>query len=857
MNKNYYFRFLVLLISFLFSVVTINAQVLGSIGDDTYYDNNNNGICDGGDSPAPGLTVILCDANGNEIARQTTNSQGKYRFNDLPKGCYKVKFPSISKENRPLIRPVPTNGVGVKDCCLTEGQNTIDCDGGYSVGASISGLLYSDNNKNGIFDIGDSPVTDVSVSLCDANDVTLSRYSVNNDGTFKILFLSGGSYKIKFPTVSPDGKTISSQNPLSVTLTENQQKLNCNATYNTPSKGSVSGKLYCDNNNNGIFDNGDVVAAGVTVELINGTTRTATTDSNGDYSFTDLPLGSYKINYPSTANGKPLVSTDMKTVTLTVLQPDSEDNNGRYFKAAPKGSVSGKLYCDNNNNGIFDNGDVVAAGVTVELINGTTRTATTDSNGDYSFTDLPLGSYKINYPSTANGKPLVSTDMKTVTLTESQPNSTGNNGRYFKAPEPVCNPIFDPNKCYKIVNKNSGLVIDVANNSKYNDAPIIQNPFDGTGSQQWKIISTTSGYVKLVNVTSGKTLACHQKSLGSRVYQYDFYTGGAKEWKIECTSNGSFKIFHRLSGKVLQVRDGNKSANCPLEIDEYDGNSNEQWQIEAVPCYNPAPVCNPKITFCNLERCDVDIYYYDDNGRRNWSTTLNSNKSCNLRSYKGQKWQVCNRSNGRIIYDYTCNSCTDQWCNIKSCKSNGYSWLISNEVFTIDGRFESGRTQLNWINNTGYKNDYFTLQRLDNTTGEFQDLKTVNAIAESNELQYFKEYDDNPLEGENTYRIKVAYWDGTFDFTQLKVIKSVSLEDVRLFPNPAVDNLDVNLSGYEGKTVQLTIYNTFGKLISLRKVESVGKDNVHLDVSNLAAGTYLLRISSEGKKDMAKKFFIQ
>jgi len=63
---------------------------------------------------------------------------------------------------------------------------------------------------------------------------------------------------------------------------------------------------------------------------------------------------------------------------------------------AEKGSISGIVFNDLNKNGAKDIGEPGLAGWKVDLTGTATASATTDTNGNYSFTDLLDGSYNVN-----------------------------------------------------------------------------------------------------------------------------------------------------------------------------------------------------------------------------------------------------------------------------------------------------------------------------------------------------------------------------------------------------------------------------------------------------------------------------
>ena len=60
-----------------------------TIGDRVWNDEDGNGV-DNGEPGVPGVTVILTDASGVEVARTTTDANGNYRFTGLIPGTYTV-----------------------------------------------------------------------------------------------------------------------------------------------------------------------------------------------------------------------------------------------------------------------------------------------------------------------------------------------------------------------------------------------------------------------------------------------------------------------------------------------------------------------------------------------------------------------------------------------------------------------------------------------------------------------------------------------------------------------------------------------------------------------------------------------
>ena len=178
--------------------------------------------------------------------------------------------------------------------------------------------------------------------------------------------------------------------------------------------GSLSGKVFTDNNANGVIDGADVGLSGVVVKLLTSggapTTATATTAADGSYSFAGLQPGSYKVQVvapgtdgfsPVGGNVNPALdsivnaagSTSPAIVNSNTNTPNQ--NAGVYVPA----SISGTVFNDNNADGAKQPGDAGLAGQTVNLIgaDGHTilATTTTAPDGTYSFTGLKPASYSV------------------------------------------------------------------------------------------------------------------------------------------------------------------------------------------------------------------------------------------------------------------------------------------------------------------------------------------------------------------------------------------------------------------------------------------------------------------------------
>lgn len=192
--------------------------------------------------------------------------------------------------------------------------------------------------------------------------------------------------------------------------------------------GSISGNLFYDQNADGIENGTDAALTGRTVFLDynnDGTPDpgdpTATTDSNGNFSFANIPAGTYQLGvvlpqgWQVTTNGGALPS-----VTVNANQNTSAPAIGNTFVA-----ISGFVFSDTNGNGVQETGEGPAVGQELFLDlkgDGTLDPGdpkiTTDSNGNYEFTGLAAGTYTVDMviPSTSHESYPTAGGGQTVTV---------------------------------------------------------------------------------------------------------------------------------------------------------------------------------------------------------------------------------------------------------------------------------------------------------------------------------------------------------------------------------------------------------------------------------------------------------
>ena len=433
-----------------------------TVSGTVYYDKDRSQTLNNGEPGFNGVTVKLLGEDGSVVATTTTKADGTYSFAKLPAGKYTVKV-----EPSDLLKKLEQteDPDGTKD--HTSGVVQVSHDNpsvknvnfGYATNYTIKGTVYRDADRSETLEDGEKLYQGVTVDLLDASGNVVATTTTDAHGAYAFTNLEEGTYKVRVrkegpiadlvQTEDPDGTKDNTSGDITLELNDPIKE---NVNFGYISDNSIFGTIYRDDNRSNSHNGGEAGYPAQTVQLLDKDGQviaTTTTDANGNYSFDNLPDGTYSVKVVKDGALTDLEQTEDPDGTKDsasepiVLNEDNPTKKNVNFGYVPDYFIKGTIYRDGNRSGALDAGEKLYEGVTVNLVDadGTVvATTTTDADGSYSFDKLPAGTYSVTVVQDGpiagleqTGDPDATKDnaSESITLNNDNPSTTDVNFGYI------------------------------------------------------------------------------------------------------------------------------------------------------------------------------------------------------------------------------------------------------------------------------------------------------------------------------------------------------------------------------------------------------------------------------------------
>ncbi|MDA3891697.1 MAG: T9SS type A sorting domain-containing protein [Salinivirgaceae bacterium] len=177
--------------------------------------------------------------------------------------------------------------------------------------------------------------------------------------------------------------------------------------------------------------------------------------------------------------------------------------------------------------------------------------------------------------------------------------------------------------------------------------------------------------------------------------------------------------------------------------------------------------------------------------------------------------------------------------------------LLPIELTYFQAYHNKNHVNITWQTATEENNDYFTVERSSDGTN-YEIIGTVLGAGNSLTALNYSYTDNKPVNGVSYYRLMQTDYDGVFEVFSPVSVSYLNEGDLKIGPNPVINQLDISIGGEMGTGVA-NLYNLTGALVKTAKLTS---NNTSLDVKDLPAGNYMMVISA-GETNISRRIVVK
>lgn len=410
----------------------VGAVYYGSVSGTVYLDDDFSATRNGKEKAASGISVVLVDENGAEADRKQTSAKGTYSFTGLTPGKYSLRMTAkkgyaFTRLGEGSVMLNLNNGEGYSEPFdVSLGESITGKDAGMIKPATVQGAVFADADDNGRRDSGEAGLAGTVVRLMSEEGEAFSA-KLTDSGEFLFDAVMPGRYYLEYrlpagAVFAQTGRdnTITGEDGVGrgewfdIAAAGSRKAPLCGGLI----LGSISGITFLDHDGSGSREAGDSPLEGVRITLT--PTRSdlqetaAVSDAKGAFALTELHPDTYrlKLTLPEglvTARTSGLavpLKAGLREQEVKVTVAMGQNRKKQAIGASVPGTLRGRIWMDENNNGLMEEGEQTPAGLTMLVTDEKTgevfRALKTGADGMYSFDGMVPGSYTLVYEADAD-----------------------------------------------------------------------------------------------------------------------------------------------------------------------------------------------------------------------------------------------------------------------------------------------------------------------------------------------------------------------------------------------------------------------------------------------------------------------
>lgn len=155
--------------------------------------------------------------------------------------------------------------------------------------------------------------------------------------------------------------------------------------------------------------------------------------------------------------------------------------------------------------------------------------------------------------------------------------------------------IVATDRTYRLVNRNSGKVLDAGDARAGNGSPVVQTAWSDADGQKFTLAETGDGYYTLRAQSNGALVEVANRSRdeGAPLGIWTEAEVFSQHWAVTPVGGGSALLTNRFSSKVMTIDNASTAEGAHAGQGQYDGAAEQQWQLVAINAPTPTPTPTP------------------------------------------------------------------------------------------------------------------------------------------------------------------------------------------------------------------------------------------------------------------------
>lgn len=414
----------------------IGAALSGSLSGVVYYDDDADAQLGEQESLCAGVAVTLLDESGAVLAETVSGEDGRYAFDGLASGRYRVCFEAPDGCGFSATEQTAALGGAQQTTDSVSRTRVIAVSGGASIATAdaslvrlcgISGRLFEDQNASGAMDGQEPGLAGVDVQLLNSTGRTiLATATTDESGRYAFDRLMPDSYMLRVD--APEQYVFSAgQKDTPIPLESERDGRGYSAVFALRSgaqvenvrfglymQGSISGRIWNDADYDGVIGEQESGLRGaqlILADAAGNSVASMQTPSSGEFVFDSLAPGSYVLyvtleeGYVYTTGGADSRAERSDAVASVISLGElamGQTIGGVNIGALKPASVGGTVWYDADGNGRRVSGDAgVPAKVSLRMCSGPDAgkvyETTTDADGVYRFDGVMPGQAQLTF----------------------------------------------------------------------------------------------------------------------------------------------------------------------------------------------------------------------------------------------------------------------------------------------------------------------------------------------------------------------------------------------------------------------------------------------------------------------------